>query len=39
MGNTDLVEGSKVSRSVKITTVRTSSLIGPEKFGFIINMW
>ena len=39
MENTILVESCKVSRSVKITAVRTSSLMGPEEFGFIINLW
>ena len=37
--STVLIDDSDVSRSVNITTVKTSSLIGPEEFGFIINLW
>jgi hypothetical protein len=37
--NTALVEGCKGSRSVNITALRTISLMGPEEFGFIINLW
>jgi len=37
--NTILLESFKVSRSVKIKAVRTSFFMGPEEFGFIINLW